>query len=120
MNKERLYKILSEVTRINPRGERAVQAPGDSPFERVDVHFCTVDVYLALAQLYKDELEVFLKEHRKKFFSGPNHVTFGAFIGDHALAFQLLAVGRVLGFWSLIIPPKHSTDHYLFMSDSQL
>ncbi len=120
MTNERLYKILSEVTRLNPRGEKALRISADGPFERVNVHFCTVDVYLTLAQLYKDELEAFLMEHRKKFFAGPNHITFGAFIGDHSLAFQLLAVGKVLGFWDLITPPKFSTEHYLFMTDSQL
>lgn len=116
MNKERLRHIVKEVVRVNPRGVEVL--PKSGVFERVNVYFCTVDIYLALLPSHKDELEAFFRVRRKKFFSGPDHITFGRIIGDHELSCPLLAVGKTLGFWGLIVP-KNPGD-LLCMTDFQL
>jgi hypothetical protein len=117
MDKERLRRIIQEITHVNQKGKDTPRLP--EVFERVDMYICTVDVRLHLAQRHKDELEIFIRGRRKKFFSGLEPDSFGRAIGDETLAIRFMAIGKVLGFWDLVIP-KDNQNNLLCMTNLQL
>lgn len=74
--------------------------------EKVDVEFMVVGVDRAAAERHKDELVSILKEYPEpeRLARGPSYIEVGAVIGDQGAAFQLFAVGKVLGLWRVITP----------------
>ena len=82
--------------------------------EKVDCHFITVGVDKAKAEAHKEELVGILKDwpseawgnHIPKLEEGPSYIHVGGAIGDQGAAFQLFALGMVLGFWDIITPAK--------------
>lgn len=76
--------------------------------EKVDCHFITVGVNKAKAEQYKDELIGILKTYPQpeRLADGPSYIEVGGEIGDQGAAFQLFALGKVLGLWDIITPAR--------------
>lgn len=82
--------------------------------EKVDCHFITIGVDKAKAETHKAELVGILKDWPSeawgspipKLEEGPSYIHVGGVIGDQGAAFQLFALGKVLGFWEIITPGK--------------
>ena len=76
--------------------------------EKVDLHFIVVGVDRAKAEQYKDELVAILKTYPQpeRLAGGPSYIEVGGEIGDQGAAFQLFALGKVLGLWDVITPEK--------------
>lgn len=122
MNLERLYKILAETTAQLRKGEvvedevrdglnvRSIYAmPHESEakpeVEKVDCEFLTIGVDKAAAQRHKAELIEILKTYpNDRLAAGPSYIEVGGEIGDQGAAFQLFALGKVLGLWDVITP----------------
>lgn len=123
MNTNRLYEILSETTcqfrkgaEIEERkaGSVAVteiyamphESEAQSGIEKVDMEFLTIGVNRAKAEAHRDELVKILNEYPEpeRLKGGPSYIEVGAEIGDQGAAFQLFALGKVLGLWDVITP----------------
>ena len=83
--------------------DAATQNPG---LEMVDLEFLVVGVDRAKAKVRKDELVSILKTYPnpERLADGPSYIEVGAQIGDQGAAFQLFALGKVLGIWDVITP----------------
>jgi hypothetical protein len=135
MNLQRLYEILGETTVQLRKGEvveRSKAGPVDvvtinampheseaaSETEVVDLTLLSVGVDCAKAHSHKAELIDILKKYSapERLAGGPSYIEVGAEIGDQGAAFQLFALGKVLGLWSVITPAtmgfagKEATD----------
>lgn len=81
---------------------------------KVDCHFIVVVVDEPTAKKYKDEVLQILKDWPSeawgqpipKLEEGPSYIHVGGVLGDQGAAFQLFALGQVLGFWKIITPAK--------------
>lgn len=126
----RLLQILSETAYQLRKGEKVVEhkvgnvevielntLPHESVIdvgEKVDCHFIVVVVDKSTAKKYKDELLQILKDWPSeawgvpvpKLEDGPSYIHVGGVLGDQGAAFQLFALGQVLGFWDVITPEK--------------
>jgi hypothetical protein len=82
------------------------ESPAD--LEKVDVEFEIIGVNKALAEKRRDELVKILNTypHPDRLADGPSYIEVGGEIGSQSGAFQLFALGKVLGFWDLITPSK--------------
>lgn len=78
----------------------------DNGIVKVDCHFVVIGVHKAAAGAHKEELISILKEYPKpdRLAGGPSYIEMGGEIGDQGAAFQLFAVGEVLGLWKVITP----------------
>jgi hypothetical protein len=121
MNTKRLYEILSDCTVQLRKGEEVTDTTLDSGLwvreiyamphesealptvEKVDMVFLTIGVDKAEAEKHRAELHAILSEY-PRFKDGPSYIEVGAEIGDQGAAFQLFAVGKVLGFWDVVTP----------------
>jgi len=74
--------------------------------EKVDMEFLVVGVDKAHAEQRKSELIEIIKSypHPDRLAGGPSYIEVGAEIGDQGAAFQLFALGHVLGLWKVITP----------------
>lgn len=74
--------------------------------EKVDLEFLIIGVDKDKAEARKEELIRILDEYPSPEIleSGPSYITVGADIGDQGAAFQLFALGKVLGLWDIITP----------------
>ena len=74
--------------------------------EKVDLHFLVIGVDKKMAETIKDELIAILKTYPQpeRLAGGPSYIEVGAEIGDQGAAFQLFALGKVLGLWNIITP----------------
>ncbi len=74
--------------------------------EKVDCHFIIVGVDKAAAQTCREELVAILGDYPQpdRLAGGPSYIEVGAVIGDQGAAFQLFALGKVLGLWDVITP----------------
>lgn len=124
MNLDRLYKILSETTVQLRKGEpvtRGTIAPGiesvtldfNPPvaaarpdLEMVDLVLLVVGVDKVKAEEHKAELLEILATYPQpeRLVGGPSYIEVGAEIGDQGAAFQLFALGKVLGIWGIVTP----------------
>jgi hypothetical protein len=130
MNISRLHEILAETTlqlrrgaeveeRIEPSGLRVKEIygmPHESEaiptLEKVDVAFITIGVDRKAAEERKAELLALLNEYPdpEELAGGPSYISVGATIGDQGAAFQLFALGKVLGLWDVITPKSLGID----------
>ncbi len=113
MDTKRLYEILSETIVLFGDRETA-DASKIEGLEKVDCHFMVVGVNKPRALEIKDELLKILAEWPSqawgssvpKLQEGPSYIHVGGVVGDQGAAFQLFALGQVLGFWNVLIPEK--------------
>ena len=118
-----LYDILAETTVQLRKGPEIVQrqagvvevtevfamphvSDAKPNLELVDLELLTIGVDKARAEAKKDTLIALLKEFPDKelLASGPSYISVGYHIGDQGTAFQLFALGKVLGLWDIITP----------------
>lgn len=134
MNVTRLHQILAETTVQLRKGEVYEGTPelvaqaeaGDelkgggvlhvyamphtseapASLERVDLHFVDIGVDKAAAEKHRAEFISILADwpDPETLFGGPSYITVGAEIGDQGAAFQMFALGKALGLWSVITP----------------
>jgi hypothetical protein len=127
MDTKRLHEIIAEttgqfrkgpeVTRDDATPQRPVnvvhvylmphesEAPTGDDFALVDCHFIKVGVDKAKAALIRDELVRILDKYepRDELAGGPSYMHMGRYM-EQGTAFQLFALGKVLGLWDLITP----------------
>lgn len=74
--------------------------------EKVDVTFLEIGVDKAKAEANRAELLDLLRAWPTpgELERGPSYMAVGGTIGDQGAAFQLFALGQVLGVWTLITP----------------
>src|SRR6202012_2479706 len=62
----------------------------------------------ARAESHRAELVELLNNYpqAERIAQGPSYIEVGAEIGDQGAAFQLFAMGKVLGLWDVITPEK--------------
>ncbi|MEK7185621.1 MAG: hypothetical protein AAB726_03295 [Patescibacteria group bacterium] len=90
------------------------EAEAKNGVEKVDCHFIIIGVDKAKAKTHKDELVAILKDWPSeahgstipKLSEGPSYIHVGGAIGSQGAAFQLFALGKVLGLWDIITPAK--------------
>lgn len=77
-----------------------------SGIEKVDLEFLVIGVDKAAAEKNRAELIEILKTYPQpdRLAGGPSYIEVGAEIGDQGAAFQLFALGKVLGLWDVITP----------------
>lgn len=73
---------------------------------KVDLVFVIIGVNKANADAHRSELIALLHEYPdpETLAAGPSYISVGATIGDQGAAFQLFALGKVLGLWEVITP----------------
>lgn len=78
----------------------------DADVFTVDCHFIVVAVHKKLAEEKKAALIELLEapELKEAMAKGPSYIEIGGIIGDQGAAFQLFALGKVLGLWNVITP----------------
>lgn len=129
MDTKRLYEILDETTTQLRKGEEVEEhkvgdvqvvevyaMPHESKakdgIEKVDCHFIVVGIDKAKAKKIKEELVGILADWPSeawgapvpKLQDGPSYIHAGGVIGGQGKAFQLFALGQVLGLWKVITP----------------
>lgn len=74
--------------------------------EKVDMEFLVIGVDKVRAEAHRAELVELLGKypHPDRLAAGPSYIEVGAEIGNQAAAFQLFALGKVLGLWEVITP----------------
>jgi hypothetical protein len=125
MNMNRLYEILKATTIQLRKGEAVVtKQPGvteifamphvdeiPAGFVPVDMEFLTIGVNLSEAERHRGDLIEILKTYPdQRLALGPSYIEVGGEIGDQGAAFQLFALGSVLGLWNLITPTSLGFD----------
>jgi hypothetical protein len=79
--------------------------PEANNLEKIDLEFVTIGVDRGKAIEYKDALIDILDSYpNDRLSGGPSYIEVGAEIGDQGAAFQLFALGKVLGLWDIITP----------------
>lgn len=124
MDIERLHQIIAEttiqlrkgpavvshsllVTEINFNPTEQEAADRLVGMQIIDLTLLSVGVDERKAQTHRDELVSILKTYRDDnapLERGPSYIHVGATIGDQGAAFQLFALGKVLGFWEVHTP----------------
>jgi hypothetical protein len=123
VNTGRLYEILGETTVQLRKGEMVEErkagpvdvveifamphvSEAEPELEKVDLEFLVIGVNKPVAEARKAELVEILKTYPQpdRLAGGPSYIEVGAEIGDQGAAFQLFALGKVLGLWQLITP----------------
>ena len=123
MNLDRLYQILRETTVQLRKGEAVEEREvagihvtevyampheqhAEDTLEKVDCSFLVVGVDKNKAEQFRDEFVELLKRYPEpaRLAGGPSYIEVGGVIGDQGAAFQLFALGHVLGLWSVITP----------------
>ncbi|MCA1404643.1 hypothetical protein I6F26_10425 [Ensifer sp. IC3342] len=81
---------------------RASEAPPEHTV--VDCTLLKVGVHREKAEAHRAELRRLIQPMEPILNLGPSFITLGAEIGDQGAAFQLMALGQVLGFWRIVRP----------------
>jgi hypothetical protein len=76
--------------------------------EKVDLHFVTIAVNKEAAESRRGDLILLLNDwpNPERLANGPSYIEVGGVIGDQGAAFELFALGKVLGLWDIITPEK--------------
>lgn len=125
MNLSRLHQILGETTIQLRKGAEvehrqvgnvavteiyampSADSLKESPeIEKIDLVLLVVGVDKKKAAEHKDELIAIMKEYPEpdRLKGGPSFIEVGGVIGSQGAAFQLFALGQVLGIWNIITP----------------
>jgi hypothetical protein len=82
--------------------------PAFDDLEKVDLHFVTIAVDKAKAEQHRAGLIDLLNSwpDPERLAGGPSYIEVGGVIGDQGAAFELFALGKVLGIWDIITPEK--------------
>lgn len=74
--------------------------------EKVDVEFMVIGVDKAIAERHRGELVKLLNKYPnpERLAGGPSYIEVGGVLGSQSAAFQLFALGKVLGLWDVITP----------------
>lgn len=82
--------------------------PAFDGFEKVDLHFVTIAVNKGEAERRRAELIGILDSwpDPERLANGLSYIEVGGVIGDQGAAFELFALGKVLGIWDIITPEK--------------
>lgn len=74
--------------------------------EVVDMHFVKVAVNKARAEARRADLIALLDSYPNpaELAGGPSYMAVGGVVGDQGAAFELFALGKVLGIWGVITP----------------
>lgn len=80
--------------------------PAFDGLEKVDLHFVTVVVNKTTAEAERANLIALLNDwpDPDRLAGGPSYIEVGGVIGDQGAAFELFALGKVLGIWDIITP----------------
>lgn len=80
--------------------------PAFTGYEQVDLHFVRVAVDRKAAEAERENLITLLRQwpEPERLAGGPSYIEVGATIGDQGSAFELFALGKVLGIWDVITP----------------
>jgi hypothetical protein len=135
MNLEKLYALLGECSQQLRKGDIVHGTPelvdaierGDQhlpggvvsidmmphveaapDLAKIDCHFLWVGVDKAKAERWRADLVALLADYPEpeRLAVGPSYIEVGAVIGDQGAAFQLFAIGEVLGLWTVITPER--------------
>ncbi len=123
MNITRLHEILNDTTVQLRKGEEVEKRSANGievtevyamphvddalpEIEKVDLEFLVIGVNKAKAEAHKAELIEIMDTYPnpERLAGGPSYIEVGAEIGDQGAAFQLFALGKVLGLWGVITP----------------
>jgi hypothetical protein len=124
MNLTSLHQIIGETTQLLRKGPMVEQHEVGSlqvttldfmphqdevasdGVEKCDMELVTVGVDKAKAETRKAELVALLNDwpFPNQLQTGPSYITIGATIGDQGAALCLMALGKVLGLWSVVGP----------------
>lgn len=76
--------------------------------ERVDVEFEVIGVDRDKAEARRGEFIALMDSYPQpeRLAGGPSYIEVGAEIGSQSGAFQMFALGKVLGLWDIITPSK--------------
>lgn len=129
MDLDRLYVILRETTVQLRKGEVVEEkqvgdvkvtevfampheSEASSNLQKVDCIFLTIGVDKEKAEMYREEVVAILKGYPQpeRLAGGPSYIEVGGVIGDQGAAFQLFALGEVLGLWRVITPKTLGMD----------
>lgn len=121
MNRQLLYEILADCSHqfrkcmeVEHRDTSDVEVteiymmPHESEARpdlvKIDLEFVVVGVDALKAHQHRDEFIEILNSYPqpKRLAAGPSYIEVGAEIGDQGAAFQLFALGKVLGLWNII------------------
>ena len=121
MKVDRLYHILGETTVQLRKGEEVEEhqegnlkvtevyampheSEAEAELQKVDCIFLIIGVNKQKAEQYREELIGILKEYPEpeRLAGGPSYIEVGGMLGDQGAAFQLFALGEVLGLWKVI------------------
>lgn len=74
--------------------------------ERVDMEFLVIGVNRDAAERHRAEFVDLMNAYPNPHVlaGGPSYIAVGAEIGDQGAAFQMFALGKVLGLWDVITP----------------
>lgn len=80
--------------------------PSFDGLEKIDLHFVTIAVNKANAEKRRADLIAILDSwpNPEELAGGPSYIAVGGTIGDQGSAFELFALGKVLGIWDIITP----------------
>ena len=123
MDLKRLHEILAETTVQLRKGEEvssseengikvvhvmAMVHESEAPreIEMVDLEFLMIGVDKEKAEARREEFISILESFPDPdtLAKGPSYIEVGGIIGDQGAAFQMFALGEVLGLWSVITP----------------
>src|SRR5882724_4591501 len=93
---------VTEIFAMPSRDE--IEAAADLQF--VDLHFIEIAVNKQLADqgraLFIDWCDSYPRPDRLA--EGPSYIELGGVLGDQGFALMVMAVGKILGLWSILIP----------------
>lgn len=74
--------------------------------EKIDMELLTIGVNKEAAEQSRAEFIALLNDYPQpdRLASGPSYIEVGAEIGDQGAAFQMFALGQVLGLWKVVTP----------------
>lgn len=108
---EGLEHIKAITIDLNPHVSEMAGKPG---IEIVDLELLSVGVNKVEAEAVRPELRKLVDEtfDVARLKQGPSYIEIGYNLGDQGYAFQLMAVGQVLGWWQVVTPTTtlHVTD----------